>query len=113
MTGTSSRHAGICSSGVVPRRRARTVGRVTGGVVGSTMGAMCEPSPSPVTPSLSGRRLFDRGGLLLRQRTIGTTTPDRLGVDPRTGAGVQAREGPGLPVGGEACRGRALLCAGV
>ena len=47
---------GICSSGIGPRRRARTTGRVTAtgtGGVGSAMGAMCAPSrPSRLSSAM-------------------------------------------------------------
>ena len=81
ITGTRSRQAGICSSGIGPRRRARTRRPCHGGWVrrgvGSTMGAMCGPSPTAVTPRLSGRRLLDRRRLLLRQRGRPIGRPDR------------------------------------
>ena len=78
------------------------------------MGAMCGPSPTAVTPRLSGRRLFDRRGLFLRQRRLATGprgSPWRRPAS-RSGRGGCESTQP-LPVGVEQREREALVAAGV
>ena len=79
----------------------------------STMGAMCTPSSTAVTPRLSGRRLLDRGGLLLGQRAVRSTPADGLGIDPRARPSVEARQHPAVALRIEQGEREALIAAGV
>ena len=86
---------------------------VRAGTVGSAMGAMCAPSPTAVTPRLSGAGLADGGGLLLGQRRLRATAADGLRVHARARAGVQARQHPAVAFGVEQREREALVAAGL
>src|SRR4051794_18475101 len=130
VSGPNPSQTGICSSAVGSRRRRERIIE-SPREIGS--GAMSEPSPGPVTPSLSGRtdavgagrhgsrwtRPGRRQGLteslafLLGQGTVGSTGRDRLGVDPRPGARVQAADDEPVPERVGQRKREALVAAGV
>ena len=116
MTGTSSRQAGIWSSGTARGGRGSGSGH---GRWRSAVGSGCRWGPCrehrrpPCHLGCQAVAWPMRRGLLVRQPGVGAAGRDRLGVDARPGAGVQARQDPAVAVRVEQGQGEALVAAGL